>query len=183
MPTYNVFIDGKPIEVELKKEDEECFTAKLEGRTSKIRLPKAKISPKEEFTVQIDGESYRVKMSEVSRETPFNVKVAEVTFKVQLKAPPRKSTETMESAPSRFLKKTAGSKEVSADTVVAPMTGRILKIHVEEGGQVTEGQILCILEAMKMENEIAAPKKGAVQEICTEEGSPVNEGDTLFVIS
>jgi biotin carboxyl carrier protein len=121
-------------------------------------------------------------MSEVAREKPLNVKVEEATFKVQLKAPPRKSMLITKSSSTRSPRKTVGSKEMSADAVAAPMTGRILSIYVEKGAQVKENQKLCILEAMKMENEIVAPKKGIVQEVCVSEGSPVNEGDALFII-
>jgi biotin carboxyl carrier protein len=63
------------------------------------------------------------------------------------------------------------------------MTGKILSIKVKKGEQVKAGQVLCILEAMKMENEIAAPKSGTVQEILASEGSSVGEGETLFIIT
>jgi len=183
LPTYNVFIDGKPIEVELKGENDESLTATLDGRTFKVKLSIAMISSEEEFTVQLDGKTYKVEMSEVSREKPFNVRVEEIAFKVQLKAPIRRSVTTTESTPTRFIRRTAGPKEVLVDAVTAPMTGRILSVSIKKGDHVKEGQILCVLEAMKMENEIAAPKKGTVHEICVSEGSSVSEGDTLFIIN
>jgi acetyl-CoA/propionyl-CoA carboxylase biotin carboxyl carrier protein len=54
---------------------------------------------------------------------------------------------------------------------------------VKRGDKVQANQVLCVIEAMKMENEIAAPKAGTVQEVTVSEGAPVNEGETLLVIA
>jgi len=62
------------------------------------------------------------------------------------------------------------------------MTGKIVSVKVKEGEEVKEGQVVCILEAMKMENEISAPKSGKVKEIRVSEGTAVNEGDILLII-
>ncbi|RJS81359.1 biotin/lipoyl-binding protein [Candidatus Bathyarchaeota archaeon] len=62
------------------------------------------------------------------------------------------------------------------------MTGKILSIKVKKGDAVKAGQILCILEAMKMENEITASKTGTVREVYISEGSSVSEGEPLFLI-
>ncbi len=67
------------------------------------------------------------------------------------------------------------------EPIKAPMPGNILDIKVSSGSQVKKGDILVILEAMKMENEIVAPKDGVVQ-IQTAKGSTVNTGDLLAVI-
>jgi acetyl-CoA/propionyl-CoA carboxylase biotin carboxyl carrier protein len=57
------------------------------------------------------------------------------------------------------------------------------KVLVEPGQQVEEGQLLCIIEAMKMENEITAHKAGTIAELPISEGAPVSAGDTLAVIA
>jgi biotin carboxyl carrier protein len=62
------------------------------------------------------------------------------------------------------------------------MTGKIIKIKVKKNEQVKAGQVLCVIEAMKMENEICASKAGTVAEVYVEEGAAVNEGDPLFVV-
>ncbi len=66
--------------------------------------------------------------------------------------------------------------------VVAPMTGKILSIKVKKGDEVKAGQVLCVLEAMKMENEITAPKAGIIKEIYVSEGSSVSEGEPLLLL-
>jgi glutaconyl-CoA decarboxylase len=62
------------------------------------------------------------------------------------------------------------------------MPGKIWKMHVAEGDSVEEGQLVLVLEAMKMENEIFASAAGTVSQVCCKEGDSVNTGDTLVVI-
>jgi acetyl-CoA/propionyl-CoA carboxylase, biotin carboxylase, biotin carboxyl carrier protein len=69
------------------------------------------------------------------------------------------------------------------DTLASPLQGNVWKVLVEAGQQVEEGQLVCIIEAMKMENEIAAHKAGTVAELPISEGAPVTAGDTLAVIT
>ena len=66
--------------------------------------------------------------------------------------------------------------------IKAPMPGTILDIKVSSGSRVKKGDVLFILEAMKMENEIVAPKDGVIAQIQTAKGSTVNTGDLLAVI-
>jgi glutaconyl-CoA decarboxylase len=62
------------------------------------------------------------------------------------------------------------------------MPGKILRVAVQTGATVEEGDLLLVLEAMKMENEINAPVGGTVQEIRARDGDSVNSGDVLAVI-
>ena len=63
------------------------------------------------------------------------------------------------------------------------MPGTILKVNVQNGQAVKEGDLLCVLEAMKMENEIMAPKTGTVAQVATSKGASVSTGDVLVVIA
>ena len=71
---------------------------------------------------------------------------------------------------------------VRGEAVSAPMPGTILKVNVTEGQAVKAGDVLCVLEAMKMENDIAAPKDGTVTQIIAAKGASVATGDALVVI-
>ncbi len=71
----------------------------------------------------------------------------------------------------------------AGEVVKSPMPGNILKINVTVGQKVNEGETLLVLEAMKMENEIAAPKAGTVAQIIVSKGAVVETGAPLIVIS
>ncbi len=71
----------------------------------------------------------------------------------------------------------------AGEAVNAPMPGNILRIDVAKGDTVKAGQVLVILEAMKMENEIVAPKDGTVAQIVTSKGAVVDTGSPLIVIA
>ena len=72
---------------------------------------------------------------------------------------------------------------VAGEAVSAPMPGTILKVNVSAGQKVKSGDVLVVLEAMKMENEIMAPKDGTVAQVATSKGASVNTGDTLVVLA
>ncbi len=71
----------------------------------------------------------------------------------------------------------------AGEVVKSPMPGNILKINVTVGQKVNEGDTLLVLEAMKMENEIAAPRAGTVAQIIVSKGAVVETGAPLVVIS
>ena len=70
----------------------------------------------------------------------------------------------------------------AGDAVNAPMPGTILKVNVQNGQAVKEGDVLVVLEAMKMENEILAPKNGTVTQVLVSKGSTVDTGAPMVVI-
>lgn len=70
----------------------------------------------------------------------------------------------------------------SGEVVKAPMPGNILKINVAPGQKVEEGDVLIVLEAMKMENEIVATKSGTVAQVAVSKGAVVETGTPLVVI-
>lgn len=71
----------------------------------------------------------------------------------------------------------------AGEVVKSPMPGNILKINVTVGQKVNEGETLLVLEAMKMENEVAAPKSGTVAQIIVSKGAVVETGAPLVVLS
>ena len=71
----------------------------------------------------------------------------------------------------------------AGEVVTSPMPGNILKINVVQGQHVNEGDVLIVLEAMKMENEISATKSGTVAQINVTKGAVVETGTPLVVIA
>jgi acetyl-CoA/propionyl-CoA carboxylase, biotin carboxylase, biotin carboxyl carrier protein len=83
----------------------------------------------------------------------------------------------------RRTERTAGAGAGGGDALVSPLQGNMWKVLVEPGQTVEEGQLVCIIEAMKMENEITAHKAGVVSELAVREGEPITSGATIAVIS
>lgn len=184
MPIYAVFIDGKPVEIELTRTAEGSFTVKIEDKAFNIELSADKLDLEKEFSMKINGKEYKVELPEIDQKKPFPVRVEEATFKAEVKTHTRRPTSAI-FEPTRVtpVKMTGSPKQHTEGAVTAPMTGKILSVMVKKGDQVKASQILCVLEAMKMENEITTPRTGTVQEVYVSEGSSVNEGEALFVIS
>ncbi len=75
-----------------------------------------------------------------------------------------------------------GGSSASGDDLVSPLQGNVFKVPVEEGQEVSEGDLVCVIEAMKMENEITAHKSGKITQLAAKEGAAVNSGDLLAKI-
>lgn len=71
---------------------------------------------------------------------------------------------------------------IGGGAIVSPMTGRIITVNVRPGDEVQEGNILLVIEAMKMENEVIAPRPGKIKELSVAAGARVTEGDLLLVL-
>jgi len=77
----------------------------------------------------------------------------------------------------------AGEHGAAKDAVVTPMQGTVLTVEVSEGEEVHAGQVICVVEAMKMENEITAHREGTVSELSVEPGQPVKTGQVVCVVT
>lgn len=86
-------------------------------------------------------------------------------------------------APATAPAPAAAPAAAGGETVVAPMPGTILSVNVANGAAVKKGDVLLVLEAMKMENEITAPCDGTVSSVPATKGATVNTGDVLCVIA
>ena len=117
------------------------------------------------FNISIDGKEYYVEMEEVGAVAPVAVPVA---------AP-------VEAAPV-VTKAPEAAAPAGGDAQLAPMPGKILDIKVNVGDAVSENQVVIILEAMKLENEIVAVKAGTVKAIHVQAGATVNAGEALITI-
>jgi len=86
-------------------------------------------------------------------------------------------------APAPAAAPAAAVNLAAGESVNAPMPGTILKVAVTQGAAVKEGDLLVVLEAMKMENEILAPKAGTVAQVVVSKGSTVDTGAPLVVLA
>lgn len=127
------------------------------------------------FIINVNGKSYDVAVEEVAAgaSTPAAAPVPAPAAPAAPVAP----AEQPAAAPA------APSAAVADGTKVeAPMPGTILEVKVNVGDKVNEGDVMFVLEAMKMENELMAPCAGTVASVNTSKGTVVNSGDVLGVI-
>jgi acetyl-CoA/propionyl-CoA carboxylase biotin carboxyl carrier protein len=84
--------------------------------------------------------------------------------------------------PPKRERKSGGAAGASSESLPSPLQGTVLKVAVEQGAEVSEGDLICVIEAMKMENEIAAHRSGKVTALNVAEGAAVSSGEVLAVI-
>lgn len=120
----------------------------------------------------------------------YNVTVNGTAYEVTLEAVDAaevKSAPAAPAAPAQQAAPAAASAPAAApaggETVSAPMPGTILSVNVQNGAAVKKGDVLLILEAMKMENEIMAPCDGTIASVNVQKGSSVETGAVLCVIA
>lgn len=123
---------------------------------------------------------------------PFEVVVEEVRDAAGPVSPPQQASSTPVAPKAAPVEKAAAPQPAPAPgpaggsgagtSVAAPMPGSVLAVKVNVGDSVSEGDVLLILEAMKMENEITSPASGIVKAINVSVGATVNTGDTMIVI-
>ncbi|HIV61449.1 MAG TPA: biotin/lipoyl-binding protein [Candidatus Butyricicoccus avistercoris] len=123
------------------------------------------------YVVTLNGKKYEV---EVEKGEATAVYAGEAT-----NAPAPAPTQT----PATPAPAQAPVQAGSGDPVTSPMPGAILDVRCSNGQQVKKGDILFILEAMKMENEIFAPKDGTITSVCTSKGATVETGSVLCTLS
>ena len=119
------------------------------------------------YNITVNGVTYVVDVEEVSSSAPA---AAPVAAPVAPKAAP--------AAP-----KAAPAGNAGAVAVKAPMPGTILKVNATVGASVKKGDVLCVLEAMKMENDICAPQDGTVASVNVQKGASVNTDDVLVTLN
>ena len=77
----------------------------------------------------------------------------------------------------------AAQGSAGAVKITSPMPGTILKINVTVGQKISKGDVVCVLEAMKMENDIPAPQDGTVASVNVQKGASVNSGDVIITLN
>jgi biotin carboxyl carrier protein len=131
------------------------------------------------FRVVVNGSEYKVEIEEIAAE-----KSSQAAQRPAVPSTPPNNQQKPIIKPQQLKPSTTKVEPVVAGgNVIAPMPGTVLQVAVNIGDNVTKGQVLLVLEAMKMENEIMAPTDGVVQELNVSQGVSVNAGDVLVVLS
>lgn len=120
------------------------------------------------YVIKLNGKVYEVEMGEAGAGTPVAMPAS---------APAAAPAASAPAAPTAPAAPVAGG-----EIVTAPMPGNIIDVKVKVGDTVAKDQVIFVLEAMKMENEIVAPRAGQVVAVNINKGDVVNPGETMVVI-
>ena len=129
------------------------------------------------YKVTLNGRTYEVEV-----EAGKAMLLDEYEAIVPSAAPAAPAAAPVAAAPVAAAAPAAPAVTGAGEPVNAPMPGNILRVNVKAGDAVKSGTVLCVLEAMKMENDILAPKDGTVTQVLVSKGSTVDTGAPLVVI-
>ena len=143
-----------------------------------------------EYKIKINGNNYNVTIDEVEDNvakvevngTPYNVEFEKPISKPKTISVVNKPAAAPAAGPAPANKPAAAPAVAGGATVNSPLPGVVLEIKVKDGDKVTKGQVIMVLEAMKMENAIEAPCDGTIT-VKAQKGDSVLEGATLAVIA
>lgn len=148
------------------------------------------------FKVTVDGQSYTVQVEEIKESSAVSsgnvsasasqagsAPVSEKPKENKEPAGEMKAEPALDQTKKNAQEKPAPTGGPGGKSVKAPMPGSVLEVKVSVGDEVKEGDVLLVLEAMKMENELTASQAGSVSEVLVKKGDTVNSGDPLVVLS
>ena len=162
-----ITVDGQEFDVQPGGD-----TVNLGGTDYQVRV----VRQGDVTAVYVNERPYQVQLAAGGGEGPVKVLVDAKEYEVEVKggaAAPRR-------APKGPAKRPAPPG--GAGAITSQMAGRVVRVDAEPGQKVSEGQVLLIIEAMKMENEVLAPGAGTVKEVAVAAGARVNEGDLLIIL-
>ncbi len=154
-------VDSQQFEVEARRENEAILVT-MGGKEFAVTLQETE----EGFTAQIGEEELHIEVTEEQKDQLRLSRTTDISVDGHL-------------VPTLF----RPQRNQEEGSMTALMPGTVIRILVEEGQEVSTGEVLLILEAMKMENEIKAPLDGLVETIPVEAGKAVNKGDLLILLS
>ncbi|MDK9712158.1 biotin/lipoyl-containing protein [Acidaminobacter sp.] len=136
------------------------------------------------FNITVNGKAYEVEVEEIGGvAAAMPARPAAPAAAPKAAPAPAAAAPAPAPAPAPAAPAAAAAPVAGGSTISAPMPGTVLDIKVAVGDTVKVNDVLMILEAMKMENEIMAPVAGKVAQISVSKGASVNSGDVMIVIA
>lgn len=165
---FEVKIDGRLAKVELLSEDGNLKTLLVDGKKYIVDIVPVDAG----YSILYDNKSYNVEIIEGENSKEFMVNTLYKSFDVNIV-----------DAEYRYQEIRNKKQELEGGNVISsPMPGRIVRIPVKQGEEVTAGQTLIVVSAMKMESEYKSPKNGVVKTIHVKEGDVVNGHQPLITV-
>ena len=132
------------------------------------------------FSVVVNGKAYQVQVEETTGAAPL---VQPIPTPVQAVVPDIPAREEKPAPQPQPAAAAAVVSTATGEPITAPMPGAIVSVSVSVGQAVKKYDVLCVLEAMKMENEIVAPRDGTVAAVLVGKGDTVSSGDKLILLA
>jgi biotin carboxyl carrier protein len=187
---YKLRIDDNTFEVEVDGPDKDTLHITIGETTFPVKLIEGnRITGK--YKISVGETEHLIQITPTSGATPYSVSLNKQTYAAALhpvSATPSVQRQSIAptsspSVPVDITATTPGIVEaVEPGTVTAPLPGRVLEVHVTLNKQILAGDVLLVLEAMKMANEIRAPHDGIVSVVHVENGTAVEKGQALVTI-
>jgi biotin carboxyl carrier protein len=189
---YKLTINNTNINVEVDGPTDGILSITIGEATFQVRVTDTD-SNSGKYKVMVGDSKHTFHMKPQSNAPGFTVKVGKDTFAAQLTSlsttttqpilsptisPVRTPSTSPTAAPSL-----ATPEPTEPGTVTAPLPGRVLEVRVKEGASVKTGDVLLVLEAMKMANEIRAPQDGTIKTVHVEAGTAVEKGQPMISIN
>jgi biotin carboxyl carrier protein len=169
---YDLWVNGKNHKILIKNQGAQCCVISTEGRDLLVSFDNAPSFGKT-FAMMVESMKYEVSLS-APQFNEVDAIIAGQHFKTSFASESK-------TVPSTFIKEATEGRE--GTVVYAPMSGSIKSITVQVEQTVHAGQLMLILEAMKMENEITAPRDGMVKQIHVTRGSKISKNEALFTLA
>jgi len=175
-----VLVNRKPHKVKVLERNGNIFIVEVNGKTVNVKFKN--VVQGKTAILEINDKTVQPSVERVQRNV-LQVKIGEKLFKVEFQPKIPKGSAVKLEPMATFAEKPAISLVMEKDALTAPIAGRIVLLRANVGQKVERGECVCILEAMKMQNEITAPKAGVVKEFRVSKGAIVNKEDVLAVIA
>jgi len=173
-------VNGKPHKVKVLERNGNSFLVEVNEKNVTAKFNG--VSQDRMVLLEINGKTFQANV-ERAKGRVFRVKIGGKLFEIQSQLDiPRESVVKMQPL-TVVAKKPATDFGAKKDAVTAPIAGRIVLLKANVGQEIEKGRCICVLEAMKMQNEVASHKAGVIKEIRVSEGAIVNKGDVLAVVA
>jgi biotin carboxyl carrier protein len=174
-----VIVNKKPHRVKVLETNEDGFLVEVNEKKVKVKVKNT--GQNGIAAIEVNGKSFQTSV-ERTQTGSFQVKIGGKIFAVEI--PPKIQREKVVefNSVTASAKKTTLALPKEKGLIVAPIAGRIVSLKAGVGQRIEKGDCVCVLEAMKMQNEVNATEAGILREIRVSEGAIVNKGDVLAVI-